>query len=99
MTPNGGDLSYETDSGPKTKTEFSSDSGDDDGGDDVPTTLPAGQTPIDHHAQKTNIPFGVIPHFDKIAITRLAVFTKWTVRSIYGWLCRKCMDRTTLLSK
>ena len=40
------DLSYETDSGPKTETvsdlKFPSDA---DGGDDVPTTLPSGQTP------------------------------------------------------
>ena len=62
------DLSYETDSGPKTKTVS-------DPNFQVTAATAAAATAtsqqlshlaraLDHHAQGPNIPFGVIPHFD-----------------------------------
>ena len=59
------DLSYETDSGPKTKTVS------DPNFQVTPTTAMATRRqlshlarPLDHHAQGPNIPFGAIPRFD-----------------------------------
>ena len=60
------DLSYETDSGPKTKTVS------DLNFQVTPTATAAAARrqlshlarALDHHAQGPNIPFGVIPHFD-----------------------------------
>ena len=56
------DLSYETDSGPKTKTVS------DPNFQVTPTTtrqqLSHLARALNHHAQGTNIPFGAIPHFD-----------------------------------
>ena len=61
------DLSYETDSGPKTKTVS-------DPNFQVTATAAATTSQqlshlaraLDHHAQEPNIPFGVLPHFDNI---------------------------------
>ena len=64
----GRDLSYETDSGPKTKTVS-------DPNFQVTAATAAATSQqlshlaraLDHHAQGPNIPFGVIPHFDELS--------------------------------
>ena len=74
----GRDLSYETDSGPKTKTV--SDLNFQLTATAAAATATTSQQlshlarALDHHAQGPNIPFGVIPHFD-ISLYKLRLFT------------------------